>query len=46
MSVRARGLIFAFTVSIAAWVGLAAIGMRVFNSQTGIDPSMTSSVTR
>lgn len=45
MSVRARGLLFAFTVSIAAWVGLAAIGMRVLNSHSGIDPQMTSSVT-
>lgn len=46
MSVRARGLLFAFTLSIAAWVGLAAIGMRVYNSHTGVDPQMTSSIAR
>lgn len=45
MSNRARGLLVALTFSVAAWIGIAMIGIRAHDSYFNIDRETTASVT-
>lgn len=44
MTNRARGLLFAFTFSAAAWVGIAIIGQRIHDSYMNIDRDTTAGI--